>query len=157
VNSEYILPFDFAQRGPRQDQMLRLAPVAAILLWASAAAQTSPLLEAARQYNAAAKARDAATLASFYADDAMVLPPGEPIIKGRRAIEAAFRESLVSTLETAGTPAASETSGDLGYVMGTWRIMATDRSVRYGNYLEVWKRIGGEWKIILDTWTEDPR
>jgi len=138
--------------------MLRLAPAAAILLCTStASAQTSPLLETARQYNAAAKARDAAKLASFYAEDAMMLPPGEPIIKGRLAIEAAFKESLAGTLETAGTPAVSEASGDLGYVMGTWRIMASDRSVRYGNYLEVWKRISGEWKIILDTWTEDPR
>ena len=138
--------------------MLRLAAVAAILLCASiASAQTSPLLETARQYNVAAKARDAAKLASFYAEDAMMLPPGEPIIKGRLAIEAAFRESLASTLETDGTPAVSEASGDLGYVLGTWRIMAIDRSLRYGNYLEVWKRISGEWKIILDTWTEDPR
>ena len=152
------MPFDFAQGRPCQDYMPRLAPVAAILLCAStASAQTPSLLETARQYDAAARARDAAKVASFYAEDAMMLPPGEPIIKGRRAIEAAFRESLASTLETAGTPAASETSGDLGYVMGTWRIMATDRSVRYGNYLEVWKRVSGEWKIILDTWTEDPR
>jgi ketosteroid isomerase-like protein len=138
--------------------MLRaLLPAIAWALSTSAAfAQPSPLIEIVRQYDAAAKARDAARLSSFYADDAMMLPPGEPIIKGRRAIEAAFAESLAATLESSGTPVASEVSGDLGYVMGTWRLTANDRSIRYGNYLEVWKRINGEWKIILDTWTEDP-
>lgn len=71
--------------------MSRLAVLAlAFVLLAHAAlpqAPASPLLELTQQYLAAAKAGDAAKVASFYAEDAVVMPPNAPPIEGRRAIQ----------------------------------------------------------------------
>jgi hypothetical protein len=79
---------------------------------ASPQAPTSPL-ELTKQYLAAAKARDAAKVASFYADDAVLMPPNAPPIHGRKAIqqdhEQLFKES--PPFELTATPLASETSG----------------------------------------------
>ena len=46
-------------------------------------------IEAAiREFENAANAKNAAGLAAFYAEDATLLPPGSPLIKGRSSIQA---------------------------------------------------------------------
>ena len=97
--------------------MVARAVLALILLavasHTSAQAQTSPLLELTKQCLAAAKARDAAKVASFYAEDAILMPPNAPPIKGKKAIqqdhERLFKEW--PQFELTATPLASETSG----------------------------------------------
>ena len=112
----------------------------------------SPLLDLTKQYLAAAKARDAAKVASFYAEDAVVMPPNAPPIEGRRAIqrdhERLFTES--PPFELTATPLASETSGDLGYIRGEYVVRRQGAPDVRGKYVEVWRRINGEWKIICD-------
>jgi uncharacterized protein (TIGR02246 family) len=126
--------------------------VLAVASQARAQAPTSPLLDLTRQYLAAAKARDAARVASFYAEDAVVMPPNAPPIKGRRAIqqdhERLFKES--PSFELTATPIASETSGDLGYIQGEFVVKRQGGGEVRGKYVEVWKRIQGEWKILYD-------
>jgi uncharacterized protein (TIGR02246 family) len=120
--------------------------------YVSAQAPASPLLELSRQYLAAAKAGDASKVASFYAKDAVVMPPNAPPIQGRRAIqqdhERLFKES--PPFELTATPLASETSGDLGYIRGEYAVRRQGTPEARGKYVEVWKRINGEWKIICD-------
>ena len=128
----------------------------AVASHASAQAPTSPLLELTKQYLAAAKARDAAKVASFYAEDAVLMPPNAPPIKGKKAIqqdhERLFKES--PPFELTATPLASETSGDLGYIQGEFILRRQGASGRggevRGKYIEVWKRINGQWKILYD-------
>src|SRR5687768_17314729 len=75
---------------PGGDELIARAVLALTLLavasHTSAQAPTSPLLELTKQYLAAAKARDAAKVASFYAEDAVLMPPNAPPIKGKHAI-----------------------------------------------------------------------
>jgi ketosteroid isomerase-like protein len=115
-------------------------------------APTSPLLEITKQYLSAAKARDAAKVASFYAEDAVLMPPNAPPIEGRRAIqldhERLFKES--PPFELTATPLASETSGDLGYIRGEFVIRRQGAADVRGKYVEVWRRINGQWKITCD-------
>ena len=96
--------------------------------------------------------RDAAKVASFYAEDAVVMPPNAPPIEGRRAIqrdhERLFKES--PPFELTATPLASETSGDLGYIRGEYVVRRQGSPDVRGKYVEVWRRINGEWKIICD-------
>jgi len=117
-----------------------------------AQAQGSPLLELTKQYLAAAKARDAAKVASFYAEDAVLMPPNAPPVKGRKAIqedhERLFKQS--SRFELTATPLASETSGDLGFIQGEFLVKRHSGEEVRGKYVEVWKRIKGEWKILYD-------
>src|ERR671911_1815416 len=124
----------------------------AVASHASAQAPTSPLLELTKQYLAAAKARDAAKVASFYAEDAVLMPPNAPPIKGKKAIqqdhERLFKES--PPFELTATPLASETSGDLGYIQGEFVVKRQGGGEVRGKYVEVWRRIKGEWKILYD-------
>src|SRR5215207_9797084 len=87
----------------------------AIASHTSAQAPTSPLLELTKQYLAAAKARDAAKVAWFYAEDVVLMPPNAPPIKGKKAIqqdhERLFNES--PSFELTATPLTSETSETL--------------------------------------------
>src|SRR5215216_5773232 len=118
----------------------------------SAQAQTSPLLELTKQYLAAAKARDAAKVASFYAEDAVLMPPNAPPVKGRKGIqqdhERLFKQS--PPFELTATPLASDTSGDLGYIQGEFVVKREGGGEVRGKYVEVWRRTKGGWKILYD-------
>jgi ketosteroid isomerase-like protein len=119
---------------------------------ALAQAPASPLLELTKQYLAAAKARDAAKVATFYAEDAVLMPPNAPPVKGRKAIqqdhERLFKES--PSFQLTATPLASETSGELGYIQGEFVVQQQGGGEVRGKYVEVWRRIKGEWKILYD-------
>ena len=136
--------------------MARSAVLALILLAVassvSAQPPASPLLELPKRYQAAAKARDDAKVASFYAEEAVIMPPNAPHEKGRQAIqqyhERLFKES--PPFELTATPLTSETSGDLGYIQGEFVVKRHGGGEVRGKYVEVWKRIRGEWKILYD-------
>jgi ketosteroid isomerase-like protein len=68
---------------------------------------------------------------------------------GGAVVEAKEHEKPVDiTFETVGIVVA--TSGDLAYQVG--RITSPAGP---GKYLTVYRRIGGEWKIVADTWNDD--
>jgi ketosteroid isomerase-like protein len=133
-------------------RLVLVVSVLAVASQAPAQAPTSPLLELTKEYLAAAKARDAAKVASFYAEEAVVMPPNAPPIKGRKAIqqdhERLFKDS--PQFELSATPLASETSGHLGYIQGEFVVKRPRGGEVRGKYVEVWKRISGEWKILYD-------
>ena len=52
-------------------------------------------------------------------------------------------------------PAAGDVSAsnDLGYTYGTYRITSTEptpKIIETGNYLRIWKKAGGAWKVLFD-------
>ena len=100
---------------------------------------------------------DVATVAGLYATDAKVLPPNSQMVEGRQNIQA-FWQSLVkmgaklSQLETTHV----ESHGDLAYEVGTYTLNIQPASGQAvtdtGKYVVVWKRQGGEWKLVADIW-----
>ncbi len=63
-------------------------------------------------------------------------------------------------LDTAPSPvhwgpigAMAAASGDLGITWGTFSI---DNSTTAGNYVTVWRKVNGEWKIVTDVAVDDP-
>ena len=116
------------------------------------------LLERSNAYQAALKAKDTAKVASFYAEEAVLLPQGSPAVVGRKAIEALTKEIFATgDGEITATPRASEISGDLGYVRGNFVLSRKDGQnfTTKGKYVEVWKKIAGQWLIIIDIWNGD--
>lgn len=104
---------------------------------------------------------DAAGLAAFYADDAVISPPGSAPIRGTGAIRDAFAKEI-SDMAAAGLtqkPGPNPefgVSGDLGYEWNTYTV--TDKSgktVDTGKYLSVFGRRDGKWLIIRDIWNSD--
>lgn len=129
-----------------------------------AAAVEQTIRSAADGFVQAALAGDVETWVSFYADDAILQPPGMPRSEGKDAIRSAVQQLFAPGNPTAfslnsGTVFVSE-SGDVAYEVGTysWTGPGPDgqSATDNGKYLVVWKPTAtGEWKIAVDTWNSD--
>jgi uncharacterized protein (TIGR02246 family) len=109
----------------------------------------------------AAKAGDGQGIAALYVSDAILLPPGEPMVKGEAAkkywVDFANGFSGPTELNTM----AVEGGGDVATAIGTYTMTLTPRKTgakplptEEGKYLEVLKRQDdGSWKIIYDMWS----
>jgi uncharacterized protein (TIGR02246 family) len=116
------------------------------------------------RFEQALLAEDAATIGTFYAEDAIALPPGAPRAEGRAAIEALFASWFDQvpgpegfTLTTDDVQVAA--SGDIAYETGTYTSRGTspegESYDETGKYLVVWKNLDGQWMIVRDTWNSD--
>jgi uncharacterized protein (TIGR02246 family) len=114
--------------------------------------KTDPMLsKLATEWAATYNAKDAAKLAGFYAEDAVYMPPNEPMAKGRAAIEAHFkREFQQGFTNLKLTPLESAISGSQAYEAGTATITAPGGRTENGKYVVVFKQVGGAWKIAYD-------
>lgn len=117
----------------------------------------SPLIGFGRQMLAAFNAADPAAVASFYADDAVLMAPDGTRVEGRTAIEAHLRSILsASGLRMSVTPNESSVVGPQGFVTGTYAIWLQDVQVGSGDFVEIWKHVGGEWRIAFDILNRRP-
>ena len=41
-------------------------------------------------------------------------------------------------------------SGDLGYTYGTYKLTEATQVTEHGSYVRIWKKEGGQWRIVLD-------
>jgi ketosteroid isomerase-like protein len=125
---------------------------------APAADDVRATIEAAgKQFVADFHKGDAAALAGYYAEDAMVLPPNADFVKGRAAIQAfwqsfvgaGYKHFALSTLEVGA-------GGDLAYEVGTYEVgTAPDAVDDRGKFLVVWKKAGGKWWIHRDMFSSN--
>ena len=107
-------------------------------------------------YNAA----DAQTLASLYAEDAVLLAPGTPAVHGREAIHAYFASDVAASQKAGVTTHLGDpdggVSGDMGWCSGTYSVTDKDgHVVDTGKYLSVSRKEGGAWRYVRDTWNSD--
>ncbi len=123
--------------------------------------RTDPTLDRlAKEFAAAFNAKDAAKVASFYTEDAELIPPDEPTVKGRANIEACFRRNFdggVTSLQL--QPTESALAGTQAFEAGTSTVTIrgdTGPQTVTGRYLAVFKRVGSDWKIAYDIFSVDP-
>jgi uncharacterized protein (TIGR02246 family) len=120
----------------------------------------------AADFAAAFTAKDASRIAAFYADDALVMPPGQMAVKGRDNIEAYFRRGFAQDFVSMDvTPLESATSGSFGFEAGRSRLLlrggapqpaaGTAGAAETGKYLLVYKKVGSQWKIAYDIFNGD--
>ncbi len=138
------------------------APAPAPVDTAALAAQLTQLDDA---WSAAAATRNADSVASFYATDAVAYPPNMPVAVGRAAARdvwaGGFADSTyaISWTTTAARVAAS---GDMGFTAGTYQesYRGADGNpvTMTGKYLCVWaKQADGSWKATHDMWNADAK
>jgi len=127
------------------------------------AADETTLRNLDAEWSKAAGAKDIEKTVSFYSDDALVMPSNSPVLKGHAAARAMW-QGMFSLPGFGGgwkaTKVEVASSGDLGYVTGTYEINETDASGKpktdKGKYLEVWKKqADGSWKCVADMFNTD--
>ena len=146
--------------------MVRILSLTAVLVFAastlSAQSSGAQLIELENQFAAALAAGDVKKMLSFYADDAINVSPNEAPIRGREAIDADLQNMVASMKKTSQkvvtTREKAEISGDLGYVEGeylnTGRRSNGEAVETRGTFLDIWKRINGQWKIVYSTYNQ---
>jgi uncharacterized protein (TIGR02246 family) len=140
--------------------LLVAAPLA---LSAHVAPDARALAQLDAEWSQAAAAKDVERVASFYADDALAYPPGEPIADGKAAAKKVWAGYFSDpTFAISWKTQHAEVSGQLGYTSGTSETSVAGpdgKTVRVtGKYLVVWrKQRDGGWKAIHDVWNADSR
>ncbi len=116
------------------------------------------LMQASRDWSAAAVSRDAKKVLEFWADDAVMMSCGEPTLKGKEAIRQMVEGSLKDpNFSISWEPVSAEVSesGDMGYLLETSKITMTD-STGTSNEMNfdtvtIWqKQADGKWKNVVD-------
>src|SRR6266513_2211098 len=115
------------------------------------------------KWSAAAGAKDVDKTVSYYAADAIVMPPNAPAATTKEAIRSAWKEMLTSpgaAISWKATKVEVAKSGDMACVSGTYEETTTDASGKpvkdRGKYVEVWeKQADGTWKVVADIWNSD--
>ena len=100
---------------------------------------------------------DFAGMASLYTDDAIALPPGGGIVKGKAAIEAMLKRIAenvehpkLTTLDVKSLAASAVRE------IGTFSSKGkgpTGQEIT-GKYLVVWEKVGTDWKLTADIWND---
>jgi ketosteroid isomerase-like protein len=138
------------------------APAPAQVDTAALAAQLTQLDDA---WSAAAATRNADSVASFYATDAVAYPPNMPVAVGRAAARdvwaGGFADSTY-TISWTTTAARVAASGDMGFTAGSYQesYRGADGNpvTMTGKYLCVWaKQADGSWKATNDMWNADAK
>ncbi len=126
-------------------------------------AEKTAILTADAEWASAATARNAERAASFLADDAVFMPPHEPVIVGKDAIAQWMAAGLADpafSISWQTTEVVVAASGDFAYSTGMNQIQITmpDGSIMTdtGKGLTVWKKqADGSWKVAVDVFNSD--
>jgi len=128
------------------------------------AAAARAVKDADRSWLAAAAAKDVDRTVSFWTDDAVIQPPGQPAVVGKEAIRqyvsGAFAMPGFSIRWQSGEPVISK-GGDMAYSLATNEVSFQDPQGKpvtaRGRGVVVWRRgPDGSWKCAVDTWNAGP-
>ncbi len=108
-------------------------------------------------YNKAFNAGDAKACAAFFTEDVMLLPPGEPMTRGRQAFEDTYRSRIDDN--TGGTHTNKlidyGVDGDMAYQVGTYAIDESDPPEK-GKFVNILQRQSdGSWKVKISIFNSD--
>ncbi len=127
-------------------------------------AEGEKLMQISREWSKTAGTGDVEKTLDYWADDAMVMSPGQPALKGKKAI----REMLEGTSKIPGFRISWEPisvvvseSGDMAYMIEQNQITVNDSLgnpvTEKNKAVTVWqKENDGSWKNVVDMWNADP-
>lgn len=128
---------------------------------APAGSAEAAIRDTARAFVAAANAKDGARIGMLYAEDAVLMPPNQDMVRGRSQIQAYWQGLLdggAKDVSLSTTHVA--TSGNVGYEAGTYQFTmappgaqpVTDR----GKYVVGLRRQrDGKWRLVHDIFNSD--
>ena len=125
--------------------------------------ERAAILATDRPWQEAIAAKDVERTLSFWADDAVVLPPGQPSVVGKDALRGFVTESFkipgFGLWWETGTITVGP-HGDVAYAMArnTTTLNGPDGKpmALRGKAVTVWRKSAdGQWKCAVDIWNED--
>jgi ketosteroid isomerase-like protein len=125
---------------------------------ALAATDATVLCAALDAYLDAANAGDAARWSSLYSEDAVMMPPNNPLVEGRAAIESWLSMLPVKITDAEGTALEERGAGNFAYVRGTYSMNLLIPGLpgpvsQQGKFLQIYGRQpSGSWLLARDIW-----
>ena len=122
-----------------------------------AGADEKAVRDADAQWSKAAAAKDLDKTVSFYADDAIALPPNEAAVTTKDGVRNLWKGLIDSVTEVSwkATRVEMAKSGEMACLTGTYELTMKDGTKDHGKYCEVWEKKGGTWKCGTDIWNSD--
>ena len=133
--------------------------------------QQQPDMDAMRkmvdEYNAASieamSSGNMAKVMSYYADDALSMPPNTSMLKGKEAIQKHTAEMMKSGMKFSNvkfTTVEIEAGGKVAYEVGSYEMdisMPVLGNMKdKGKYVAIWKQqADGSWKVHAEMWNTD--
>ncbi|MDE1177709.1 MAG: DUF4440 domain-containing protein [Edaphobacter sp.] len=100
--------------------------------------------------------------ANWFADDAVTLNNGQPVVHGKLAI-AAKANWDPKEYQLSWTPEGAQmgSSNDMGFTWGHYEGRSKDKNGQAvtiaGRYITIWKKMpDGEWKVVMDASANEP-
>ena len=102
--------------------------------------------------------QDAPSLAMVFTEDAALMPPDMPLLKGRAGIQSFWQTGFTRGLShIEKTPVDIQVLGDTAIEMSRYVVTVGERKVQ-GKDILVWRRgTDGSWRIAADIWNNDQR
>jgi ketosteroid isomerase-like protein len=127
-------------------------------------AEGEKLMQISRDWSDLAKTRNIDTILNAWADDAVMMAPGLPPLKGKAAIRKYVEEGMkVPGFSIRWEPLEVFVSkgGDMAYMIERNEIIINDSLGNpvpgYNKTVTVWrKQTDGSWKNVIDMWNADP-
>lgn len=114
--------------------------------------------DADAQWSKTAGSKDLDKTVSYYADNAIVLPPNEPAVTSKDGIRNMWKGFIdsVTDISWKATRVEMSKSGDIAVLTGTYEVTMKDGTKDRGKYCEVWeKKADGKWKCGTDMFSSD--
>ena len=102
--------------------------------------------------------KDMDKVLAFYLPDASLCLPGMPVATGVANIRLAAQKFAAVpgfSIEWEPARAGLSASGDLGFTAGRYRMTTADKPIT-GEYVEIWKKSSGDWKVAEHFFHPDP-
>jgi ketosteroid isomerase-like protein len=144
----------------RRTSVPRIILIAAVYLLAMNAAQAQEKGEIERlnaHFAELFNKGDEAGVTAMYTNDAVVLPPGAGIVKGRNDIQAFWKKAAETLGDMKLTtvdvkPLGGTAARETGHF--SLKTKTTPSQEVVGKYVVVWEKVGPEWKLGADIWND---
>jgi uncharacterized protein (TIGR02246 family) len=126
-------------------------------------AEEKTIREIGRKWEQMFATKDSAGIGQLFAEDGYEMPPGTKAMKGpdevTKGVGAMLRNSKDFKLTFAASTVEVADAGDLAFERGTYQASWTGSKGKkiddHGNYVTVWKKVGGQWKVLSDINTSE--
>ena len=130
------------------------------------ASESQKLLQRDAEWAALASAgKDVEKTLSYMSDDAIMIPPGAPIVEGKAAIRAFVTSSFQMpgfNIQWVSEKVTFSPDGNLAYMRGTNTTTVRGANGELlkipGRGVTIWRREpDGQWRCVVDIWNDPPR